>query len=152
MGVTVGGSFISCEIDSSMQFQGEMMPASSVESGMWGEFIHGKKGWTITVNGHLLKREAAQDFKTLFSAFYDNTEVTIQFRTRPFVDQYLIFEGKALVNMGNANAPNKGVANWSITFQGNGILNMDWEEFWTIINAMPAGADQPTYVDTTDWT
>lgn len=151
MGTSVDGTFISCEIDSALQFQGENLPASSIESGMWSEFIYGKKSWTITVNGHLLKREAGQDFKKLYAAFFNNQVVKVQFRTRPFVDQYLIFEGNALISMGGANAPNRSVANWNITFQGSGILNMEWEEFWKIINSMPPAADQPTYIDTTDW-
>lgn len=151
MGVTVDGIFINCETDGSMQFEAEMLPTSSVLSGRWRSFRPGKKSWTITVNGHLLKREAGQDFKTLYDAFFDDREVIVQFRTRPSVDQFLIFEGKAFISMGNASAPNKGSSTWSMTFQGTGILNKNWEEFWAIINSMPASSDQPTYIDTTDW-
>lgn len=151
MGVSVNGVFISCETESSMQFEREMLPASSVSSGDAKEFIQGKYSWSVTVSGNLLKREAGADFKTIYETFLRKEMVMIQFRTRPVVDQFLIFEGNAFVQLGNVTAPNRGRSNWSVTFQGNGILGMTWEEFWTIINAMPAPSDQPTYIDTTQW-
>ena len=151
MGVAVGGTFISCETESTLNFDKDLLPASSVTSGEYAEFIQGKKNWNVSVNGILLKREAGADFKTLFMAWHLNTVLTVYFRTRLGVDQFLIWKGQAIVKSGMANAPKRGFANWNIVFQGNGVLEMDWEEFWTIINAMPAPSDQPNIVDTRQW-
>lgn len=151
MGLTVGGKFIACETDSTMAFERDMLPASAITEGTWSRYLPGKKRWSMTVDGYLLRRSAGADFKTLYMSFFNDEEVTIKWRTREGVDQFLIFEGNAFVLNGTASAPSRGYANWNITFQGNGILNMDWEEFFTIINALPANSDQPTYFDTTQW-
>lgn len=99
----------------------------------------------------LLKSRAPQDFKTLFEAYLNDTLLNVSFRTRLSVDQFLIFEGKGYLKSGDASAPRSGLATGNMVIIGSGILNMDWEEFWLIINAQPANADKPTIVDTTEW-
>jgi predicted secreted protein len=154
MGLSADGNFISCETNAEMHFDTEMIPASSVSSGYFREKVPGKQDWRMQVDGYLLKRAMASDFKTLFTSWRNRQPVQLQFRTRPWVDQYLIFEGEAWVQQGSLLAPNRGLSNWTIVFDGNGVLNMDWEEFWMIINAMPPTADWPTVVeqDPDNWT
>ena len=147
MGVSVDGNFISCETNAEMHFDTEMIPASSVSSGYFREKVPGKQDWRMMVDGYLLKRAMASDFKTLFTSWRNRQPLQLQFRTRPWVDQYLIFEGEAWVQQGSLLAPNRGLSNWTIVFEGNGVLNMDWEEFWVIINAMPPTMDWPTIVE-----
>lgn len=151
IGVTVRGTFIACEIESELQFDKEMIPVSSTASGKWTEYIPGKRTWQMTVNMGLLKRAAGEDFKTLYMAYFDDVPITVQFRTRPTQDQQLIFEGEGYVKSGTSSAPRQGLATANMVIQGSGVLNMEWEEFWQIINAMPAEADKPLIVDTTDW-
>lgn len=151
MGIAIGDKMIACETDSSMTFERDMLPVASVEDGRWSQSLPGKRRWTMTVDGHLLKRDVGADFKTLFRAFVNDEEIRVSWRTRQGVDQFLMFEGKAFIVSGMGSAPNKGYATWNIVFQGNGALNMDWEEFFTILNAMPATADQPNIVDTREW-
>lgn len=154
MGLSADGNFISCETNAEMHFDTEMIPASSVSSGYFREKVPGKQDWRMQVDGNLLKRAMASDFKTLFTSWRNRQPVQLQFRTRPWVDQYLIFEGEAWVQQGSLLAPIRGLSNWTIVFDGNGVLNMDWEEFWNIINAMPPTADWPTVVeqDPNNWT
>ena len=151
MGVAVGDTFISCETEAVLNFERDLPLVASVVSGRDEEYIHGKRRWSISVNGLLLKREAGADFKTLYDAYYDDLELNIQFRTREGIDQFLIFTGTALIKSGSITAPKSGFTNWTIVFQGSGPLGKDWEEFWTIINAMPALSDQPNIVDTRQW-
>lgn len=151
MGISVGDNFIACETECTFSFDGEMLPKDSVISGKWMEYIPGKRNWTMNVNGNLLKREVDSDFKTLYRSFVDGDILSLKFRTRAGVDQFMIWSGQAMVMNGGANAPRNGMTNWNITFRGTGPLNFDWEEFWTIINAMPADEDQPNIVDTRDW-
>lgn len=151
MGIAVGYNFIACETECSLAFDSDMLAKDSTISGKWSEYIMGKRRWTMSVNGMLLKREAGADFKTLYRAFVNGDLLTIVLRTRDGVDQYLIWQGQAFVNSGSLTASNRGTAAWTITFQGNGPLNFDWEEFFTIINAMPAPVDQPNTVDTREW-
>lgn len=154
MGITADGTFISCETNAEMYFETEMIPASSVTSGYFREKVMGKQDWRMIVDGNLLRRAMGADFKTLFMAWKNRQPLQIQFRTRPWVDQYLIFEGEAWVQQGSLLAPNRGLSTWNIVFEGNGVLNMNWEEFWLIINAMPPTADWPTIVeqDPDKWT
>lgn len=151
MGVTVDGDFISCELESTLYFDKDMVPVSSVKSGKWGEVVPGKRSWSITVNMALLKSKAPQDFKTLYDAYFDDTLLQVSFRTRLSVDQYLIFEGQGYLKSGDASAPRSGLATGNMVIVGSGILNKSWEEFWMIINAQPANADKPVIVDTTEW-
>jgi Phage major tail protein 2. len=151
MGVTVESKFISCELDSTLNFDKDMVPVSSVQSGKWAEFIPGKRNWQMSINMALLKSKAPQDFKTLYQAWFEDTKITVAFRTRLNVDQFLIFEGEGYVKSGDASAPRSGLATGNMVIIGSGILNMSWEEFWLIINAQPANADKPNIVDTTEW-
>lgn len=151
MGVTVNGDFISCEMDSTLNFDKEMVSVSSVQSGRWADFIPGKRNWQITVNMALLKSKAPQDFKTLYDAYFEDTLLQVSFRTRLSVDQFVIFEGQGYLKSGDASAPRSGLATGNMVIIGSGILNKSWEEFWLIINAQPAKDDKPVIVDTTEW-
>lgn len=154
MGIAVGGTFISCEINAEMYFEKELIPSSATGSGKFAESTPGKRRWRMSVDGNLLRRAMGADFKTLYRSWFNDELVQVEFRTRPFVDQYLIFRGNAWVQSGSALAPSTGLANWNIQLEGDGILNMDWEEFWAIINAMPPTANWPTIVeqDPNKWT
>lgn len=151
MGIQIADNFISCETESTLNFERDMLPKDSVISGRWMEYITGKGNWQMTVNGLLLKREVGADFKTLYRSFINGDLLNIYFRTRIGVDQFMIWQGNAYVMNGGANAPINGMANWNITFRGVGPLSFDWEEYWTIIDSMPADELQPNIVDTRDW-
>lgn len=150
IGLEINGSFVSCETSCDFNFDIEMLPSSAVDSGRWKEFIAGIRSWSMSVNGNLLLATVGADVKTVLNAVMTGEEVNLRFRTRSIVSPYLIISGKALPMSGNITASSTGKANWTIQFQGTGPFECDFEEFWLIINAMPADADKPYIVDTTN--
>lgn len=147
MGMEANGAFVSCETNAEMHFETAMIPASSVNSGYFSEKVPGKQDWRMMVDGFLLMDSVGSDFKTLYQTWLMREPVNIKFRTRPFVSQFLTFEGQAWVQQGSLVAPVRGDSTWNIVFEGNGIINMDWEEFWSIIDANPIDADWPLVLD-----
>ncbi|MCY4781709.1 hypothetical protein ORI89_18810 [Sphingobacterium sp. UT-1RO-CII-1] len=135
IGVTVGGTFISCEIESSLQYERTLLPSSSVTSGKDSEFIAGKGNWSINVSGNLLSRAVGADFKTLFTAWKNGGIIRVQFRTNAGLAGHLIYEGDAIVQSGNASAPIKGSANWNNVLHGTGPLSQSFQEFWSNVNS-----------------
>lgn len=59
MGVTAEGQFISCELDSTLNFDKDMIPVSSVQSGKWAEYVQvnaigrSQSTWLCLNQGHL---------------------------------------------------------------------------------------------------
>lgn len=151
LGVQVGNSFVSCETSCDFNCTVDMLPASAVTSGRWKEFIPGMRGWTVTVNANLLLATQAADVKTVMSAIETGELMGISFATRTGISPHMIISGFAYPQTVSISAPVTGLATSTITFQGNGPTTLDFEEFWLIINAMPANSDKPIYIDTTNW-
>lgn len=151
MGITVGGIFISCETSCDFNCEVEMLPASAVTSGRWKEFIAGIRSWTMSVNMNLLLASAGADAKTLLNSVLTGEILALQFRTRSSISPYLIISGNAFVQTQSISAAFAGKATSIVTFQGTGPFTTDFEEFWLIINSMPAPSDKPFVVDTTNW-
>lgn len=148
IGVQVGGSFISCEISSSINLTQEMLPAAAVDSGRWAEFLEGERGWTITVNGGLLLEAVGADIKTiLLSNYFDTLPLSVYFSTRPDATTELIFSGTALFSSGDITAPSTGAATWNVNLQGSGPLNHTIQDYALLIDAMPPESDYPILVD-----
>lgn len=151
LGVQVGNSFISCETSCDFNCTVDMLPASAITSGRWKEFIPGMRGWTVTVNANLLLAKQDSDVKVVLQAIESGAKMGISFSTRGGVSPHLIISGFAYPQTVGISAPNTGLATSTITFQGTGPTTLDFEEFWLIINAMPAPSDKPVYIDTTNW-
>ena len=151
MGVSVDGNFIACEIDAEMMLDKQLIPVLSRDDGRYNEYVPGKRDWQVTVNMGLLLDEAAQDAKSLYKAWDEDLDIIVQFRTRLAAHRFLIFEGKGLVRSLGMQVPRGSRSTATAIIQGNGALNMDWEEFMFIINAQPFDADKPYIVDTSKW-
>lgn len=148
IGVQVGGSFISCEISSTINFKQENLPAAAVDSGRWAEFINGLREWGLNVNGGLLLEAVGADIKSILLAnYFDTIPLFVMFSTRPTATTELILSGAALFNTGDMTAASSGNASWSTQLQGTGALNHSFQDYELLIDAMPPQADYPTIVD-----
>lgn len=147
IGLQVNGIFISCEVSSDFNFQVDMLPASAVDSAGWREYIAGIRSWTMSVNGQLLAEAVGADFKTIMNAVFSRLPVLLIWGTRPSATTQLKLQGSAYPSTGNATAPTKGKATYSITFQGSGALTSSFEDFELLIDAMPVDADYPIVLD-----
>lgn len=148
IGLMVNGSFTSCEIACSINFNQEMLGASAIDSGRWKEFIAGIRDWNVSVNGNLLLEAVGTDIKAILLMNYFGTlPLFIQFRTRPSSTIELILSGDALFQSGNINAAGNSIANWTASFQGSGPLKSTFQNYLLLIDALPVGADYPIIVD-----
>lgn len=152
LGVQVGNNFVSCETQCDFNCTVDMLAASAVTSGRWKEFIPGMRGWTVTVNMNLLLATQNADVKTILAQIETGEKVGISFCTRNGISPHMIISGFAYPQTVGISGPGAGLATATVTFQGTGPTTLDFEEFWLIINAMPAPADKPNIVDTTNWT
>jgi predicted secreted protein len=147
LGLQANGIFISCEVQSSINFQANMLPASAVDSARWAEFIAGLRSWTISIDGQLLAEAVGADFKTLMNSFFSGLPVFLIWGTRPSATTQMSLSGNAVLASGSATGPGKGASTWNMVFNGSGELKASFEDFALIIDAMPASADYPVIVD-----
>lgn len=148
IGLTINNKYVSCETSCDFNFEVEMIDISPITSGRWRESLPGIRSWNMNVNGNLLLATVGADVKTVLSAVLTGEKVDLAFRTRGSISPYFVISGQAYPKSGGINAANTGKANWNIAFQGTGPFEVDLEEFWLIINAMPIEADKPVYIDT----
>lgn len=148
MGLQANGILISCEIQSSINFQANMLAASAIDSGRWAEVIAGLRSWTMTIDGQLLAEAVGADFKTLMNLFFSGLPVFLTWGTRPSATTQLSLSGSAVLASGSATGPSKGSSTWNMVFNGTGELKASFEDFALIIDAMPADALYPVIVDT----
>lgn len=151
LGVQIGNSFVSCETSCDFNCTVDMLAASPVTSGRFKEFIPGMIGWTVTVNANLLLASQQADVKIVLAAIEVGTKMGISFATRGGISPHMIISGFAYPQTVGISAPGTGLATTNIVFQGTGPTTLDFEQFWLIINAMPAPADKDVIVDTTNW-
>jgi len=147
IGLQVNGQFISCELSCDFNLSAEMLPASAIDSAGWREYIAGIRTWSMSVSAQLLAEAVGADFKTVINAVYSRLPVAVRWGTRLSATTQLALSGLALPSTVQATAPNKGLANYNITFQGTGPLSNTFEDFSLIIDSMPASADYPLVIN-----
>ncbi|NGM61675.1 hypothetical protein G5B30_07060 [Sphingobacterium sp. SGG-5] len=151
LGLRIGSDFVPCEMGLTLNFEVEKRDRSSSANGSWKHHRNGYKGWNAVVNGKLLISSLSGSFNSLFRAYLNDEELSLVIQNRDPNGQPFEIWGNATIKQGTMEAPSVGKATWSITFEGNGALSEDIAVFWKIINAMPAEADKPNIIDTTNW-
>lgn len=151
IGLKINDSFVSCETSCEFSFDVNMLAASPPDSGRWASFIPGLRSWKMTVNMNLLLASVGADIKTVLQAVITGEAVQLQFRTNVSISPHMIISGTAYPQTGGITAPGKGNATANVTFTGSGPFTTDFEQFYLIIDAMPAPSDKPYIIDTTQW-
>lgn len=150
IGMKIGDDFVSCETNSSFDFDVEMLPTSPIDGGRWSSSIPGIRSWTMTVDGNMLLRSVGADIKTVLNAVLTGERLHLEFRTRMGINPEVAISGWAYPQTGNITAPLRGKTTWNVRFQGDGPFEIDVEDFWLIINNMPIDNDYQTIVEQ-DW-
>lgn len=151
IGLKVDGYFVSCEVSSDFTYDVEMKPTSSTESGNFKDYIPGKLDWQMSVSANTLLRSVGADFKTIFQGVLLRRKFDVEFSTRIGDPAAFSFKGKAFAMNGNVGAQRGQTSQWTVTFKGTGAIELITNPYFLIINAMPAPADKPYTVNTTQW-
>lgn len=148
--LSFNGLNISCQQSCELNFDSEMIGASSVSSGRWKEVIQGLRSWSINVNAKVLKNNTSgADIRNVIQAYLSGQRVFVEMKSSTGSLVELTFSGYVIVQGGAIQAPATGDATWNGVFQGTGPLTTNVEDFGLIINAMPIEADYPIIYDTT---
>lgn len=153
LGIKIDGEFSQCEIDCTLNIEQEQLPTSSMDAG-WRESIGGYKGWSVDLSSRLTVGAMLGHTNKVIDRFIneEDAEFELYFGTRDGAqDANFYLKGRARLQNGSLNAPNNGSAMANFSFVGCGKLESWWDEYWRIINAMPAEADKPLVIDTSKW-
>lgn len=154
LGMWIDGSFTPCEMSCSIKMANELLDASGAHNGNWKHYIEGYKSWSASVNGKVFISTFASSFNSIFKKnLLPNQTFDIMISNRVSdVIPNIIMRGTVRIQDLNMNADTEGKAEYNVNFIGQGALtDVEFEEYFTIINAMPAWADKPNIVDTTKW-
>lgn len=144
------GLNISCQTSCELSFDCEMIPASSVSSARWKEFVAGIRSWSFNVNAKLLKsNNTGADVRNILAAYLSGQRVFMEMKSSTGELVELTFSGYILVQSGGIQAGSTGSASWNGTFQGTGELTTNIEDFGLIIDTMPIEAAWPIIYETT---
>lgn len=143
LGLAVNGQFTPCELACSINGETEMLPTSSSVNGSYRSFRPGYKTWEMSVDGRLLISSLPSAFNSLLDTWDASLPIPIAIQQRSPNGQPFALYGQAYIRNFSLNASNTGKANYTVQFQGTGILTRDITIFYGIISAMPATADYP---------
>src|SRR5690606_2515455 len=144
IGLKMNGQFFKCETGCTFNFEVEMLPASSIQSGYYEESIPGRINWSMTINGNLnLAFSPYNDFKSILDKVKARERVFIEMITRNGINPYFGISGYAWPQNGQWDAQVGSVSTYNTTFKGDGEFFTDYEQFALIINQMPASATYP---------
>ena len=136
----------------SLSVETEALPANSRENGKWNDYIEGYKGWTMSVDGRLLVSTLASSGNRVLQKIIDGGKFKVAFASGVGVSPEIVIEGFAIATGFDMTAAASDDVSYTVNFTGCGAFTTYYvDEFWTLINAMPADADKPNIVDTTDW-
>lgn len=147
MAVSVNGAQLRCETNADFSYDIEMLPATNPNEGRWRSYIPGVQTWSVTVNGNLLLQSLGADFKTLVESARNGERLFIRFGSLDDITPKYAIEGYTYVRGLGLGAPSVGNASWTVTFQGDGAFNTDWDEFGLIIDNNPIEAAWPLIYD-----
>jgi len=116
-GVYNGSTLISHATEASIEFSGDTIDVTTKDNNDWGDFLLGRKSCTINVSA-LRAFDATYGADDLFTAFTNNTALTIKFSTEVTGDKY--YTGTFYVTSLSENAPDNEGASYSATFTGAG--------------------------------
>lgn len=147
------GDFIKCEQDCTLNYDQEMLPTSSKVKGGWKDYIGGYKGWSVDVNSRVQIGASQGHTNKALERFINEQDAVYEIYLGSIdgASPEWYVKGLARLQTGNINAPVDGNSMHAQSFIGCGVLESWGEEFWRIINAMPAPADKPNIVDTSKW-
>jgi predicted secreted protein len=120
--IFVGTKKIANETTCSIDLSTSMIETSSKDSGAWMTQIPGRKSWSLssTIQLDYADPTTTYTYDELLTAWLDQTELTVSFRTAAVNDTMLT--GKAYVASKPVQGGDQEIATVEITLQGTGAL------------------------------
>ena len=150
-GLKIAGHYIPCEISCELSVTRDMIGKSGSAHGKYRRYRYGYIDWQITADARTVISSLKSSANRLLISQLEGVELDIEMTARISNTQAFDIKGKVLIPNFTLSMPNTGYSTYNVTFQGNGDLTVDAEEFWHIINAQPYDSDKPNIVDTTNW-
>ena len=120
--IFVNTKTIAYETTCSIDLSTSMIETSSKDSGAWMTQIPGRKSWSLTSTIQLdyADGSAQYTYDELLTAWLDQTELTVAFKTSVSTDT--ILTGKAFVASKPVTGGDQEIATVEVTLQGTGVL------------------------------
>lgn len=150
-GLSINGDFVNCELSCDLTVTRDMVNKSGSYGGASRQYRYGYYNWSITLEAKSIISTLSGSFNNILSAQLAGQELDVYIMARVSNIQEVSIGGKVLIPNFNLTFPNTGSSRYSVTFQGNGDLNVDIEEFWNIVNSMPYNANKDIILDTNTW-
>lgn len=153
IGIKIDDRFIPCETNCTFNYEADMLPTANKSKGAWRDYIEGFKGWSIEVQGRFIVGAVRSSFNKILERTILNRNQTfeIMFASRDGAVPEFYIQGIARVQTATLDAPVDGNATHNFQFIGCGAPTLFFDEYWRLIDAMPAESDKPKIVDTTKW-
>lgn len=150
-GIRVNGDFLQCELDCEITITSELVGKSGSQYGKYRRYRYGYINWSISCNARAVVGLLNSSSQNIIQSQLDQIELEVYISARQSNIRTFDIGGMVLIETQQLTFPNTGFANHSISMKGSGQLNLTAEEIYLIINAMPADADKPLIIDTTQW-
>lgn len=154
IGFKVDGEYTPCEVTCSLKVSNDQLEASGSHNGNWKYTIEGYKSWVASVNARLMLNASPAGFAKIFkkNLLKNQTyEIIISLKIDDTNTDFFI-KGIARLKDLDFTAGVSNKAEYTLDFIGQGAFEeVNIQEFYTIINAMPAYADKPLIINTSNW-
>lgn len=141
--LSVDGDYINCETSCELAVNTEMLGKSSSTGGKWRHFREGYKDWTMTMDARTILSSFNGSFNRVLSKLIFGGQVKCEMSFTIDNSKVISIYGQAYPQNFNLLAPSTGYSTYNVVFQGTGELVTEFQEFFTIINAMPYNANKP---------
>lgn len=124
--IYIGSEPIAAATSSELDTTQNIIDVSNKDTGNFREIVAGRKEWTMSSDNivDFSPESGFTGYQAIFNAWRNGTEVTVKMalKTEQSGDPY--FEGSALVAACPLSAPDNDSATFSVTFEGNGDLEL----------------------------
>lgn len=149
MKLTLGGRPLLCEIESSFDYDINMLATSARTQGGWKEYVPEMVNWKLSTSANVILRSSGVSIANVINAGFSGERVDIVFKTNTVPN--ISIRGEAVITSHTISAQ-AGTARSTIVFQGVGAFSTDFINFGNIIiNAMPRESNPGTIFDTRGW-
>lgn len=142
------GDFINCELASTLTITRDMINKSGSHGGAARHYRYGYYTWQAEVEMRSFLSMLKGSMNNLVVSQLAGTELEVFITNRISNTQEMLMWGTVLIPNINVSFPNSGYSTTTVTLQGTGELNCDFDNFLDIINAMPYTEIKPLVIDT----
>lgn len=149
----INGSYVPCELSCELTITQETQQITNNTNGRAKSFRRGYYEWSANVDTKFTVSSSQASSVALLKTVLDDGDGIIDVELITIGDDEAPFsiKGQAIITSSVLSAGNTGHFGNNIVLQGSGALEMDYDIWWRIINAMPAPSDKNKVVQTFNW-